>query len=319
MPAGDDWLDLLKADPRPWLLDDSTPAVRAAALQRLMGREAGDPDVVEARRRAMETDPIRAILDAQDPAGWWVKPGPGYGPKYRSTVWNLMFLEQLGADPAESRVAAGVDYLLRIVPTAAGGFGCSGSHLETPPPPSSVLHCLNGNLLRAFIVFGRLDDPRVQAAIEWEARAITGDGMPHWYASTTSGPGFQCGINDHLPCAWGAVKALRGLAAIPTAHRSALVAAAIEAGVEFLLSRNPAVADYPMGWGDTKPSPNWFKLGFPSGYVADVLQVLEALAELAHGPDRRLAAALDWLLARQDDEGRWLNRYAYHGKTTVDI
>ncbi|MBU1492398.1 MAG: nitrogen fixation protein NifH, partial [Actinobacteria bacterium] len=73
MPAGDDWLDLLKADPRPWLLDDSTPAVRAAALQRLMGREAGDPDVVEARRRAMETDPIRAILDAQDPAGWWVK------------------------------------------------------------------------------------------------------------------------------------------------------------------------------------------------------------------------------------------------------
>ena len=37
-----------------------------------------------------------------------------------------------------------------------------------------------------------------------------------------------------------------------------------------------------MGWGNTKPSSSWFKLGFPSGYVADVLQVLEALAELGH-------------------------------------
>jgi hypothetical protein len=319
MPAPGTWLDRLHADPRPWLLEESTPAVRAAALVRLEGRPESDPEVAAARELAMQVDPIRSILEAQDPAGWWAKPGPGYAPKYSGTVWNLMFLEQMGADPAHERVRAAAEYVLAVTPTAAGGLGCSGSHLERPPPPSSVLHCLNGNLLRALIRFGYLDDPQVQAAVEWEARAVTGDGMERWYASRTSGPGFACGVNDGRPCAWGAVKALRGLAAIPPQQRTALVERAIEAGVEFLFSRDPRVADYPMPVGDTQPSRLWFALGFPSGYAADVLQVLEVLAELGHGRDRRLHPALRWLLGHQDERGRWRNRHAYNHKTTVDI
>jgi hypothetical protein len=313
------WLDRLRADPLPWLLDPSTPAVRAATLQRIVGLPADSPHVVEARTAAMEADPIRSILDAQEPEGWWVKPGPGYSPKYRSTVWNLIFLEQLGADPEHPGVRAAVDYVLNICPTAAGGFGCSGSHLEKAPPPSSVLHCLNGNLLRAVISFGHLDDPRLQAAIDWEARAITGDGMERWYTSRTSGPGFACGPNDGQRCAWGAVKALRGLAAIPPRQRSLSVVAAIETGIEFLFSRDPAVADYPMGYGNTKPSSVWFKLGFPSAYGADLLQLLEVLAELGHGADPRVVPARDWVAAQQDEQGRWTNRHAYKGKTTVDF
>lgn len=46
----------------------------------------------------MRTDPIAAILAAQDSAGWWAKPGSGYVPKYTSTVWRVVFLDQLGAD-----------------------------------------------------------------------------------------------------------------------------------------------------------------------------------------------------------------------------
>jgi len=319
MTEDNSWLARLRADPRMWLLDDSRPDVRTATLTRLMGREASDPDVVGARNRAMQVDPIRAILDAQAADGWWVKPGPGYAPKYSGTVWNFMFLEQLGADPADERIGAAAEYVLRWCPTAVGGLGCSGSHKEARPPPSSVFHCLNGNLLRALIGFGYLDDPRVQAAIEWEARAITGVGVDRWYVSRTSGPGFECGANDGRPCAWGAVKALRGLAAIPPHRRSSLVDRAIEMGVEFLFSRDPVVADYPMGFGNIKPSSAWFKLGFPSGYVADVLQLLEVLAELGHGRDARLEPALAWLLEQQDDQGRWANRYAYNGKTTIDF
>jgi hypothetical protein len=79
------------------------------------------------------------------------------------------------------------------------------------------------------------------------------------------------------------------------------------------------MADYPMGYGNTKPNGSWFRLGFPSGYVTDVLQVLEALAEAGAGRDPRLAHAVGWLLAQQDDEGCWANRYAYAGKMVVDI
>jgi len=317
MTGRDSWLARLNDDPRPWLLEASDPAVRAAALVRLMGRRDDDPEVSEARSRAMTVDPIAGILAAQDPEGFWVKPGPGYGPKYRSTVWSLVFLEQLGADPGHPQIRDAAEYLLAWTATATGGLGCSGG--TRVPPPSSVLHCLNGNLVRALIRFGFLDDPRVEAAIEWQARTITGEGVARWYASGTSGPGFECGVNDGRPCAWGAVKALRGLAAIPPRRRTALVRRAIAVGVEFLFSRDPSVADYPMPIGDTEPSKLWFTPGFPSGYSADLIQVLEVLSELGHGADPRLEPAKEWLLERQDDRGRWRNRYAYNRKTIVDI
>ena len=311
------WTSLLNGDPRPWLLEESDPAVRAATLTRLLGRPDADPEVVGARTAAMEAEPIAGILAAQDPEGFWVKPGPGYAPKYRGTVWNLIFLEQLGADSAHPGVRRACAYVLDWTATSVGGLGCSGG--TRVPPPSSVLHCLNGNLLRSLIRFGWLDDPRVQAAVEWQVRAIAGEGVERWYASGTSGPGFECGVNDGRPCAWGAVKALRGLAAIPPRRRTARVRRAIDTGVEFLFSRDPGVADYPMPIGDTRPSAVWFKAGFPSGYSADVVQVLEVLGELGHGRDPRLAGALEWLVGLQDDRGRWANRYAYSGKTTVPI
>lgn len=311
------WLDALNGDPLLWLLEEEDLGVRAAALVRVIGRPSSDPEVVELRKKAMTKDPIRSILAAQNDAGWWVKPGPGYGPKYAGTVWNLIFLDQLGADPDNSQVQKAVEYVLRLCPTTGGGFGCSGSHLERNPPPSAVIHCLNGNILRAMIDFGQLDRPAVKDAIAWSARTITGEGVDRWYRSGTSGPGFECAANDHNPCAWGAVKAMRGLVAIPSRRRTRLVRQAIDVGCEFLLSRDPAVADYPMGYGNVKPSGSWFKLGFPSGYISDVLEVLEILNESGRGSDPRLDNAKDWLLSLQDGEGRWRNRRAYTGKTTV--
>jgi hypothetical protein len=313
-----DWRDRLRGDPLPWLLDEANPAVRHLALRDLLGRTEDDADVRAARNAATRTDPIAAILAAQDPGGWWEKPGPGYATKYRGTVWSLIFLDQLGADPDEPRVRSACDYVLAHAQARTGGFGASGAAKEAPPPPSSVIHCLNGNLLRALIGFGRLDDPRVGQAVAWEAAAITGEGAPHWNA-TTPGPGFRCGANDGLPCAWGAAKALLALARIPPERRSSAVGCAIDASVEFLLSRDPAVADYPMGYGTTKPNGSWFRLGFPSAYVTDVLQVLEALVEAGAGRDHRLEHAVDWLLEQQDEHGRWANRYAYKGKMVVDI
>ena len=318
MAQGNAWLSLLKDDPVPWLLEESAPAVRAATLVRLLGHSPDDREVAEARAQAMLVDPIKGILAAQAPRGWWVKPGPGYAPKYTGTVWNFMFLDQMGADPADEGVQAACRYVLRWCPTTAGGLGCSGSHLERNPPPSLGLHCLNGNLLRALIDFGHFDDPRTQEAVDWAARTILGDSVERWYAATP-GPGLACGANEGLPCAWGAVKELRALAAVPPRRRSARVRRAIEAGGEFLLSRDPADADYPMGYGNTRPSSSWFKLGFPSGYVADVLQILEVLAELGLAGDPRLQRAVAWVAAQQDPNGRWANRYAYARKTTVPI
>jgi len=314
------WLAALHADPRSWLLDPERPAVRQLALRWLDDRDAEDPEVVAARTSAMAAAPIAPILAAQDPEGWWAKPGPGYGPKYTGSVWSLIVLEQLGADGDDPRVAAGCEYVLAHTATANGGLGCSGAlRADRPPPPSSVIHCLNGNLVRALVSFGWHDDPRVSAAIDWQARAILGgDDAPRYHASGTSGPGFACGVNERLPCAWGALKAMRGLAAIPPGRRTPRVRSAIEVGVELLLSVDPATAAYPAGW-DGAISGSWFRLGFPSGYIADVLQVAEVLIELGRADAGRLAGVVEVLVAKQGRDGRWRNEQPYRGRLWADV
>ena len=98
----------------------------------------------------MRTDPIASRLAAQDPAGWWVKPGPGYAPKYTGTVWSLMFLDQLGADPAAPAGRGRLRVRADHAQAASGGFAASGQGSEAAPPPSRVIHCLTGNLLAAY-------------------------------------------------------------------------------------------------------------------------------------------------------------------------
>ena len=192
------------------------------------------------------------------------RPGSGYGPKYASTVWTTVFLDQLGADGEDPRIRTACAYLLDHTQTTSGGFGAVASG-DGAPAPSTAIHCLNGNVLRALIGFGWLDDERVGRSIDWQAAAITGEGDIRFYKSSMPGPGFLCGANDGQPCAWGATKAVLALARIPPERRAPHVQRAIDAGVAFLLSRDPATADYPMGYGNTRPNGSWFKARLPVG------------------------------------------------------
>ena len=131
----DGWKELLKADPTEWLLepDPDNPGVRYFALTDLLERPADDPQVVVAQQAIMETGPVPAILAQQHRDGYWVKPGPGYNPKYRSTVWSVILLAQLGADGSDPRVRAGCDYLLDNSPAKNGAFSIQGT------PSSAIL------------------------------------------------------------------------------------------------------------------------------------------------------------------------------------
>jgi hypothetical protein len=93
---------------------------------------------------------------------------------------------------------------------------------------------------------------------------------------------------------------------------------AIQHGVDFLLSVDPAEAAYPTGYSD-KPSRNWWKFGFPLFYVTDLLQLVEALVGLGYGDDSRLSGALAIVRGKEDGNGRWVLDYDYTGKTWVDF
>jgi hypothetical protein len=306
-------MDMVRGDPLTWLLepDPANPAVRYFALRDLLDRSKDEPEVRRAREDIMTTGPVPAILTAQHPEGYWVKAGTGYSPKYRGTVWQIIFLAELGADPTDERVQRGCEYLLCHSLTTAGAFS-----VNQPPVPSGAVHCLNGNLLYALLSLGYAGDPRVQAALNWQTQAITSEEEIRYYNSGTAGPGFACGVNLGQPCGWGATKALKALSAIPPDQRTLSVQRAIEVGVEFLLSRDPAVADYPY---TERVSSTWFKFGFPLSYWSDVLESTAVLVELGYGSDPWLANALQFILGKQDAQGRWKLENTLNGKMWVDI
>ncbi len=298
-----------------WLLETSNPVARHLALRDLVP-EASTAELLSAGAQAMSADPIRSILENQQPEGFWVKPGGGYGPKYTGTVWQVIFLDQLGADPAHPQVQAACEYILEHAQAIDGGFSYNSAPRR--PPPSGAAHCLNGNLLAALLGFGLAHDERVRDSVRWQTGAITGEAHT-FYQSGTSGPGFCCAVNGKQPCAWGAIKAVIALSRVPADLRDHSVSVALQQGINFLLSVDPVTAAYPMTPGTTKPSGTWFKLAFPLGYTADVLQVLEALCAAGAAADTRLDPALEWLLAQRDASGRWVNRNAYHGKLWSDF
>jgi hypothetical protein len=316
------WMENLKNDPLPWLLEDDqeNPGIRFFTLQDLLDYPPDAQEVKEARQAIMSVGPVPIILAAQEPQGYWVEPGPGYSPKYRGTIWQMIFLAQLGADGPDPRVQLGCEYVLDHSRSHDDGFSADGH-------PSGMIHCLQGNLAAALIDLGYLRDERLAHALDWLARSITGEGIApaeekdapvRYYRSGNSAPGFACSANNHLPCAWGAVKALSALSKVPEPDRTPGIRQAIETGKAFLLSHDPSLADYPTGYSE-KPSRSWFQLGLPTGYVTDFLQILEVLAALGLREDPSLQPAFDLLLGKQDMHGRWCMEYTYNRKTWVDI
>ncbi len=313
------WQDSLRADPLPWLLERESPRARYLALRDLVGLPPGDPELADARTTADRHGPIAMVLAHMDAAGYWAEPGPGYLPKYRSTIWSVILLAQLGASVQEDeRIARACAYLLDHALASGGRFSTTGT-------PSGTIDCLQGNLCWALLELG-CDDPRLEAAFDWMARSVTGEGVAppgekeaplHYYASKC-GPTFACGANDKQPCAWGAAKVMLALGRLPVAQRTPQIERAIRRGVDFLLGVDPATAAYPSGYSD-RPSGNWWKFGFPVFYVADILQIVEALVALGYGADPRLENALTLIRSKQDAQGRWPLEYDYAGKTWVDF
>lgn len=313
------WQEQLNGDSLTWLLEDDEPGVRYLAMRNLLDLPADDPNLITAQQLAHKEGPIATVLDNMDESGYWVEPGAGYNPKYRSAVWSIILLAQLGASiTLDTRIETACQYLFEHALTENGQFGSAGT-------PSTTVDCLQGNICAAMLDLG-FRDPRLEKAFEWMARSVTGEGIapmtdkkaPLRYYAGKCGPDFVCGANNKLPCAWGAIKVMLAFGKLPKNQRTPLVENAIRKGADFLLGIDPAEATYPTGWSN-KPSGNWWKFGFPVFYVTDLLQNCEALVRLGYGNDPRLSNALDIIREKQDKNGRWALEYTYSGKTWVEF
>jgi hypothetical protein len=313
------WQEQLNGDAISWLLEKDSPGVRYLTLRDILLKPSDSAEFQSALQTAHTQGPISVVLDHMQPEGFWAKPGPGYTTKYRSSVWALILLAQLGAQAdQDERIRKGCAYLLEHSLTAGGQFSVQGT-------PSTTIDCLQGNICWALLEMG-YNDTRLQKAFEWMARTVTGEGMsPRTdkeaelrYYAYKCGPLFECGPNYAQPCAWGGTKVMLAFGKLPESERTPMINEAIQKGVDFFFSTDPLKADWPTRLGD-KPSRNWWKFGFPVFYVTDVLQVAEALVSLGFGKDPRLANVAEFILHKQDEAGRWQLEYDYTGKTWIDF
>jgi hypothetical protein len=304
------------ADPIPWLLEGDDPPVRFFTLTELLGSSPDSPDAVAARREIMSWGAVPPILDAQGDDGHWEGPDRFYVAKYRGTVWTLIILAELGADGGDERVRRGCEAVLRDAQDReSGGFSTNRSKTTGGGLHSRVVPCLTGNVVWSLIRLGMLDDPRVQASIDWLMtfmRFDDGDGEAP--TGWPYDPWEMC-WGRHT-CHMGVVKALKALAEIPPERRSPAVQRTLDDGVAFMLAHHVHKRSHDLA-RDSKPG--WKRFGFPLMYQTDVLEILGILARLGRGGDEggRFARAL--VASKQDAQGRWKLENTLNGRFIIDI
>jgi hypothetical protein len=284
---------MMKEDTIDWLLDAETPSIRYLTLVDGMGLSEQDARVGETRQAIMSEGPGPAIFAEQTEAGSWSGEYSFYTPKYVSTHWSLQLLTELNVDGDDPRFRRGVEYMLGQVP---------GPLTKRLIGEESGWSCLFGNVLRYVCHAGLAGHDAAAGLIDYSVSEIsTGN--------------CRCLWNDGYACAWGMVRCLWGLAALPEGLHTPAVDSAIQQGLDFLLAagRLPA-ADYPVPDGG-KVHPFWARLNFPLFYQADVLFVLRVAAELGALDRPGAQEALSWLAGRRQKNGRWRGSSPFRGRT----
>ncbi len=302
----------MRADPSKWLLEPKDLSVRFWALQDLEGKASNYPEVREAQVALMESSPVRAIFDAQEPDGYWVHKEDMYLPKYKATTHSLLILAELGA-MRTSAIEDGLEHVFE--------FQRDSGHFLMKLPKSkrgraSVVKdgcCFDANILYYMVHFGYLENPRVRRLLEFIVEYHSMDDAGWRCRAFPINPDAAFPVN----CFMGAAKVLKALSMIPPEKRSREIEAIIDREVENILEngvyrylRNPD--------GTRKAKAGWKRFGFPLFYQSDVLEVLDTLTRLGVR-DERMDDALNLVLNAQGSDGRWLLKHTFNGKMWNDI
>ena len=260
-----------------WLLD-SDPSIRWQVMRDLAGAPI-EALAAERSRAASEGWGLR-LLDQQRPDGQW---GDGEAtPFWWSNMYTLVFLRDLGVDPAAARVRATID-LVRDTVTWGPYFG------NSPFFEGEVEPCINGRVVALGAYFGEPSDRLVDRLLG-EQLADGG-----WNCEAERGS-VRSSFHTTL-CV------LEGLLAYEQAFGAAPgVTGARMRGQEYLLERRLLRR---LSTGEVI-NPLWTQFAFPPLWHYDVLRALDYLRAARVEPDSRVGEAVAKVLDRRQADGRWL-------------
>jgi hypothetical protein len=309
------WKSFLKSNPTDWLLESDNPSVRFLTLTGILDENPASEIVSNARTDIMNSGVVPEILRLQHAGGYWGDPKKFYTLKYTGTVWQLMILAELGADGNNPQIAKACEFILvNSQEMISGGFSAYKSEKAGGGLRGYVIPCLTGNMLWSLIRLGYLDDKRIQNGIGWINKYQRFDDGVETAPKGWPYDRYEMCWGKHS-CHLGVVKILKALSEIPSEMRSAETRKTIDPGVEYLLIHHIYKKSHDYS---SVSKPGWLKPGFPLMYQSDILEILLILTQL-NCRDSRMQDAIDILLSKQDQQGRWKMENSYNGKVIVNI
>jgi hypothetical protein len=260
-----------------WLLD-SDPAIRWQVMRDLTAEPA---EVVAAERSRVAAEGWGArLLGQQRPDGNW---GDDVAtPRWKSNLYTLLFLRDLGLDPASERVRKAVTLVHDRV-TWGPEFG------DSPFFEGEVEPCINGGTLALGAYFGEASERLVDRLLGeqladggWNCEAERGSVRSSFHTTI-------CVLDGLLE-----YERARGATAAVTAARARAQQYLLERRMLRRLSTGEVIDS---GWG---------RFAFPTIWHYDVLRGLDYLRRAGVEPDERVAEAIGMVVARRQPDGRWL-------------
>lgn len=283
-----------------WLLD-SDPAIRWQTLCDLI--DAPAHEVAAERARVAAAGWGARLLALQAPDGCWG--GAAWNRGWDSTMHVLMLLRDLGIDPTSDPAMRA----LRLVRDRVTWRGCGPPECDDHRFFEGELEpCINGQVAATGAYFGQ----QVQGIIERLLAEQLPDGG--WNCEAANGS-TRSSFNTTI-CVLEALLAYEQAGgAVPG------VTAARLRGQEYLLERRlfrRRSTGEPIAH-DRKGDGVWTRFAFPTWWHYDLLRGLEYLRNAGVTPDERMAEAIDLLLAKRTDDGRWLLDARYPGVMPIEI
>jgi hypothetical protein len=169
-------------------------------------------------------------------------------------------------------------------------------------------------MIFSLIRFGYTDAPAVQQGIDWITKYQRFDDGIEQAPKGWPYSRFPNCWGKHT-CHMGAVKSLKVLAEIPVDKRSKAVKETIKKGAEYLLlhhlyksSHDPSVIAKRF----------WVNFAFPTLWKTDALEMLGVMVKLGYR-DKRMQDAVDLVISKQDEQGRWKMEQSYNKRLLVGL
>jgi hypothetical protein len=260
-----------------WLLD-TDPSIRWQVMRDLTDTPA---EIVAAERSRVASEGWGPrLLDQQRPDGQW---GDGITtPFWWSNMYTLIFLRDLGVDPASARARGAID-LVRSNVTWGPEFG------DSPFFEGEVEPCINGRVVALGAYFGERSDDLIDRLLSeqlvdggWNCEAERGSVRSSFHTT---------------------ICVLEGLLAFERSFgATAAVTDARTRAQEYLLERRLLRR---LSTGEII-KPTWTQFAFPTLWHYDVLRALDYLRAAGVQPDARIEEAVAAVLERRQSDGRWL-------------